>query len=495
MYIGIPEIIITDRTEDDKHLSIKYTAEAAERPVCPNPDCFHKYTPQRHDKTHYLLHDIKAEGKLVYIDLILRRYKCPECQSVFPDEFSFFTKRQHMTHRLKEEFVNRCLKGETFRYIANDYSVDTKTVISAFKEYIDKNKEKLDYNYTPEVLGIDEAHIDDHYRLVLTDVKEQRLLDMKRDNRPRTVRGYLKTLDKTVCKCVTMDFAPEYASAVAEVLPSAVVVIDKFHAIQDINRCLDKARRRIQNQYIHEKGISKGLKRAKYLFMSNWEDLSPAGEATLSAWFCDVPELYEAYMCKETFRDIYISATNKRDAVQMFEAWIKSVPPILEFQPMRKTMLKRKEHILNYWDYNWTNAYTESVNNAIKTIEKRGRGYKFDRLRELCILEINKPKTERFNPKTATYLSSDEEKQRRRLYTKCLNELTPQKTGAEVKTPARSGSVRVKPSCTSKELFEIYVKNMDAGFVIERTPKFDEAAFLMRMKAYYDALRQRNLIS
>ena len=234
----------------------------------------------------------------MYIDLILRRYKCPECQSVFPNEFSFFTKRQHMTHRLKDEFVNRCLKGETFRYIANDYSVDTKTVISAFKEYVDKNKAKLDYNYTPEVLGIDEAHIDDHFRLVLTDIKEQRLLDMKRDNHSRTVKAYLKTLDKSICKCVTMDFAPKYAADVAEILPNAVIVIDKFHAIQDVNRCLDKARRRIQNQYIHEKSTAKGLKRAKYLFMSNWEDLSPAGEATLSTWFREIPELYEAYMCK-----------------------------------------------------------------------------------------------------------------------------------------------------------------------------------------------------
>lgn len=36
-YIDIPEITITDRLEDSKHLSIKYIAEAAKRPVCINP--------------------------------------------------------------------------------------------------------------------------------------------------------------------------------------------------------------------------------------------------------------------------------------------------------------------------------------------------------------------------------------------------------------------------------------------------------------------------
>jgi transposase len=34
--------------------------------------------------------------------------------------------------------------------------------------------------------------------------------------------------------------------------------------------------------------------------------------------------------------------------------------------------------LLNHFKYHWTNAYTESVNNSIKNIEKSGRGYKFD---------------------------------------------------------------------------------------------------------------------
>ena len=71
------------------------------------------------------------------------------------------------------------------------------------------------------------------------------------------------------------------------------------------------------------------------------------------------------------------------------------------------TMQSRKDHILNYWDYPWTNAYTESVNNAIKKIEKAGRGYKFDNLRDRCLLAINSPLPSKFNPREATYVSAD----------------------------------------------------------------------------------------
>ncbi|MBQ7678697.1 MAG: hypothetical protein IJT34_02485 [Butyrivibrio sp.] len=63
--IGISEIIITDRQEDEKHLSIKYIADAASRPVCEAEGCSHMLTPSRHDMVDYLLHDVKSEGKLV----------------------------------------------------------------------------------------------------------------------------------------------------------------------------------------------------------------------------------------------------------------------------------------------------------------------------------------------------------------------------------------------------------------------------------------------
>ncbi|MBO6113405.1 MAG: ISL3 family transposase [Lachnospiraceae bacterium] len=407
--IGIPEINITARSESDDGRAILYTAEAAHRPICcANPACGHKVKPHVHSSKTNLIHDIRSEGKLVYINLTIHRYRCPDCSYVFPDEFTFFAKNSHITDRLKQEFVDRCIKGETFTYIGNDYSVDHKTVAAAFKAYSDTHKELLTYDYTPEVLGLDEAHIDDHFRLVITDIKEQRLLDMKRDNKAPTVKAYLHTLDKSTCKCVTMDFAPAYAKCVKTVLPDALIVIDKFHAIQEVNRCLDRTRISLQNYYSKTEGFSTKLfKRAKYLFMTNWENLTESEWDALNGWFNRFPDLFTAYMTKETFRDIYNLAKDRTEADSMFDEWLKTIPDFKAFEPMRKTMIKRRGHILNYWDAPYTNAYTESVNNLIKKIEKAGRGYKFDTLRERCMLEINTEKPDKFNPRKATFVNSD----------------------------------------------------------------------------------------
>lgn len=487
-YIDIPEIIITDRQEDSKHLSIKYIAEAAKRPVCINPDCSHKFDVNRHSKVNYLLHDIKSEGKLVYIELHLRRYKCPECGSVIPDSFTFFTKRQHITHRLKQEFADRVIKGEPFRYIANDYSIDPKTVAAAFQEYVDNHTEELNYAYTPEVLGIDEAHIDDQYRLVLTDIKGQKLLDMKPNNLLRTVKNYLKTLDKSICKCVTMDFASVYAKAVSSILPEALIVIDRFHAVQDVNKCLDNLRKRVQREHLNAGESIKRFKNSRKLFMANWEDTSIESREQLKKWFKEIPEFHEGYMCKETFREIYNIAKDKAQAAEMFDKWLASIPAHPEFSGMKKTMTRRKEHILNYWDCGFTNAYTESVNNAIKAVEKRGRGYRFERLREMCILEINKPKPEKFNPKEAIYTSVNTsiEEVRKELYISTIGEK--------------------ETSCITNGQSDILKQHLMGWYVTASLPELFEAfidletvesheSFAARMKAYYEKLIACNLVS
>ncbi|MCR5796576.1 MAG: transposase, partial [Eubacterium sp.] len=61
-----------------------------------------------------------------------------------------------------------------------------------------------------------------------------------------------------------------------------------------------------------------------------------------------------------------------------------------------------------------TNAYTESVNNLIKGIKKAGRGYKFDTLRERCLLEINSPKPKKFDLRMAEYIPIEEAGQNKR---------------------------------------------------------------------------------
>lgn len=480
--IGIPEIKCTAKYIDKTNQIIKYDAEAADRPgLCINPECEKPKRMQIHSRKNSLIKDVRAEGKLVVINLAVKRYRCPTCGSIVLDKFTFYKKNSRMTNRLRDEFVRRCINGETFSYIARDYGVDHKTVAAVFKDYANDNKDILENDYTPEILGIDEAHIDDHYRLVLTDIKAQKLLDIKKDNSSPTVKQYLKTLDPAICKCAAMDFAPGYAGCVAAILPDASIVIDKFHVIQEINRCLDKVRIFIQNN-LKKRGIDiRKLKKSKKLFMMNFEDAVEKENASLklSEWFTEFPELYEAYMAKETFRDIYRYCDTKKEAGETFDRWIETIPDYKEFDAMKKTFTKRKRHILNYWDFKWTNAYTESVNNLIKKTEKVGRGYKFEVLRDLCLLQVNIPKAGLPNPKTAEYEMSET------CGTSMIGETAvPYKISKKSKyTIGIDYRFYTKPEY-EKDLFHIYIENAVAT----------NESFKRRLSAYVRAIREQNYI-
>lgn len=403
--IGIPEIHVDKRYDSTDGRAILYVAKANQKPgSCPR--CGRKL--HVHSKKTNSIRDIKSEGKLVYIELKIQRYRCTGCRYVFPDEFTFYRKTSHITDRLKQELVNRCVNGETFAYIARDYSVDDKTVSEAFEAYCNEHKELFHDADTPEVLGIDEAHIDKEERLVLTDIKNRKLLDLKEHKDSETVETYLKTLNKDTCRFVTMDFDRVYSKCVERVLPDALIVIDKFHAVKEVIKCFDRTRTGVRDWYCEKDQNNKEkLKQSKNLFMKNWEDLEKKERDSIRRWLTEFPEMYLVIMFKEAFRDIYIRAENREEAEEKFDRWIDAIPKYPVFKKMYKTMKSRKRHILNYWDAPYTNAYAESVNKIIKMVKKSGRGYNFEVLRKLCILRINTEKPGKFDKNKAVFVDSN----------------------------------------------------------------------------------------
>jgi hypothetical protein len=161
----------------------------------------------------------------------------------------------------------------------------------------------------------------------------------------------------------------------------------------------------LQNYYRSKGYDIRIFKYAKNLFTTNYEDLTKEGLDKLSDWFNRFPELYQAYMVKELFRDIYVSAKTYGEALKRFNDWLDAIPPLENFRTLKETFTSRKTHILNYWSYCHTNAFTESTNKKIKEIEKSGRGYKFDVLRDRCMLSINNPLPQKYDYKKAVYVS------------------------------------------------------------------------------------------
>lgn len=401
--LGLPELKVNKILEDTEGRSIKAIAEIEERPYCCTA-CGSVNAPHKHDSKNRLVKDLPISGKLVYIELKVQRYKCVDCKSVTSDKFSFIDEGTQMTKRLRVKITDRVLHGETYKGIGDDYSISDKGVRAIFDEYVKRNEQMLCYK-APRVLGLDEAHIDKHFRLIVTDIENRKLLDMLPDNSYNTVTRLLKSLEnKESIVVATMDFAPVYAKAVSDVLPKVVIVIDHFHVIQDINKKIDRVRVDLHNKAKKDGNEIKRLRNEHTLFKTNFEDLTDEQCQRLSDWFKEYPKLESVYMFKEQFREIYAKAETKFEASQMFDKWYQSIPKdIPELVSLGKYFKQRKNHILNFFDYRWTNAYTESVNNLIKKIEKSGNGYKFEVLRARALFSTKATKPPKFAYKDATY--------------------------------------------------------------------------------------------
>lgn len=338
--------------------------------------------------------DISMHNKAVKLVIRHRRYRCPECNGTFYEILDSVDRGGKVTKRLVEHMKQMALK-KPFTHIADEYGVSHTTVRRYFEEYV-AEQESNRVLVAPRVLGIDEAHLNKVMRGVFTDNENNMILEITADNLKRTVKETIQRMEGWQnIEIATIDMWTGYKYAVKELVPNAFVVIDKFHVVKYANGALDSIRIAIK------KGLSKQeqhiLTRDRYVLLKNKEDLKPEEIAKRDYWFKHFPMLAKAYWLKEDVRDIYNLSADRKEAFQRFYKWEQSIPTeFKQFKEIQKTFNNFKQEIFNYFLQPFTNAYTESVNNIIKSVEKAGKGYSYDVLRAKVLYgtkaTVKKPK-------------------------------------------------------------------------------------------------------
>jgi transposase len=402
--LGLTEFEILSVFEDADGRSIMYEVQRNNLPrICPKCGIISSF--YKHTSEERIVEDIPAHGKLVYLKIKTGRYKCRDCGATFQEEFECIDGRERITSRFRQFLKGECL-NYTFTDIANKYSLSVNTIRRIFEEYVADNEKYLVYK-APEVLGIDEAHLNKIMRFVVTDTKNNKLLDIFPDRETSHVINFLRKIeDCENIKVVTMDMYSPYKLAVSKALPKAKIVVDKYHVVQLANRKMDEVRKSVR-----EKLDARGRKSLLYiakLMKTNYEDLSERSLGTLQEAFNQYPLLETAFFLKEGVRDIY-NAKTRREAMYRFVDWFHSVPKDCKpFQAAKTTFEEWIKEILNYYDYPFTNAYTESVNNKIKKLDKDARSLSFDQLRYKALFSTKATKLPKFHYKDADYKPSND---------------------------------------------------------------------------------------
>lgn len=376
--LNLPNFKILDMTEseyDYRFLVESTTLSPSHCPKCGTVANLHK-----HGKKQQLFFDLPMHAKRVGIYVKRQRYKCRECNETFFENLPDMDVSRSVTNRLRG-WIQEASLQKPFTSVADDIGVDEKTVRNIFNDYVSELEAQTDFR-TPKWLGIDEVHLLKNYRCVITDVENKSVIDILRKRNKDTIISYLSKLqDIDKIELVAMDMWNPYKSAVNTVIPLAKIVIDKFHVVKIANEALEKIRKaNRQNVSAKER---RQLMRDRYVLLKRRKDLNDFDDQIkLQIWTDMFPLLGQAYELKEQFFDIY-GAKSVNEAYKLYQDWLANIPKELMtyFEDLIKAMNNWEDEIFNYFNSPITNAYTESLNRLIKTMNHVGRGYSFEALR------------------------------------------------------------------------------------------------------------------
>lgn len=351
-------------------------AEVSEPPTrCPHCNHHEIVGFGRRDE---VIMDTPVHGKRTGIMLNRRRYRCQGCRKTFLEPVPHKDDKRQMTNRLIQ-YIERESLRRTFSGVAEDVGVDEKTVRNIFNDYCERLEKTLKFEM-PQWLGIDEIHIIKP-RCVITNIEQQTIVDMLDNRNKTTVTRYLsKRTDRDQVRYVAMDMWRPYRQAVETMIPDATVIIDKLHVVRMANESLERARKAIRSALTPQQ--RRGLMRDRFVLLKRRHELTDAEYMRFSGWTLNYPEIGHAYELKEAFFEIW-DCQSRHQAQAAYYAWMRQITPDMKvhFDPLIKAVGNWHDEIFAYFDHPITNAYTESLNNLIRVVNRVGRGYSFEALR------------------------------------------------------------------------------------------------------------------
>lgn len=370
-----------------------------EKPFSVCPKCgttSHKL----HQNHRHIIKDLPFGGKEVFLEINRRQFKCEECKKPFSEDLDFVKKKRTYTKRLAHKIIQEVLENDI-------HSVASKGIVTKdeIERMLKDASEELP-NLKPinlKRLGIDEIALKKghgNYCAVLVDLEQGKLITILSGRTQEIIKQTLMEWGTEVLENieeVSIDLWTGYKKLVAELMPNAQVVADRFHVMTQINKELDTQRRRekrkvedlIKKANTTEKSkyeeILTGLKNSKYPLLKNENKLNEEQLQKLIQVKEVSPILKEMHEFKEKIRKIFNNTKDWYSATFKLGIWLSKAKKY--FPNSNNTIIRWFSEIVAYFDNRTTSGTVEGINNKLKLIKRSGYGFRnFDNFRIRCVL-------------------------------------------------------------------------------------------------------------
>jgi transposase len=244
-------------------------------------------------------------------------------------------------------------------------------------------------------LSIDEIYVGrrrKYYTLVL-DLESGRIVWVANGRGGDALRKFWRALrcSRAQIKAVAMDMSAAYWAAVADNLPKAAIVFDRFHIVKLVNEKLDDLWREMVREAT---GLMKRtVKGLRLLLLMRRDNVEAEKLPRLDEVLKHNEPLLLGYLLKEALGLLWEQpGFNKMKAfLKEWCQWAMETG-IRQMQQLAKTLTLHASGILNWWKHRINNGRMEGINNKIKTLLRQTYGLRAEAVFRLKLYGLHDAK-------------------------------------------------------------------------------------------------------
>lgn len=371
-FLNLPELKIIKFSHDRTGLLHQYLEKASEYEVCPRCAVICRSV---YDRRRVMLRDAPVRGVGVVLHVLKRRFLCGSCRRPFTESIPGVLKGRRTTERYRRSLLWACENFVDLKKVRIAYRCSTWLIYSTLYRHLDlKLRQNLNYEW-PSTVGIDEHFVSrvkgyKEFATVVVDYNNKRVFDLVNGRTKVELSNHLRHIKgRENVRNAILDLSDTYRGFIKEFFPNAELIADKFHVLRLLSPAINRRRKEITGD--------KRSNPVRKLLLRNANNLEYFERSALNNWLNEHRELQEIYHYKEALHGFYrIKGYGQAARVLTKITDRMALTELPEIKTLRKTLMKWRTEILNYFKNRLTNARTEGFNNVAKLVQKRSYGVK-----------------------------------------------------------------------------------------------------------------------
>jgi transposase len=329
----------------------------------------------------------------VFFVYAMRRVDCPNC-GVTVERVPWGEGKEHLTTSYRW-FLARWAKRLSWKETADAFNTTWDNVFRSVKHAVEWGLAHRNLSGI-EAIGVDEiqwrsGHT--YLTLVYQIDGAKRLLWVAQDRTEQSLRGFFTSLTAEVragIRFVCSDMWRQYLNVIAEQIPAALHVLDRFHIMRNMNMALDEVRRAEVAQ-LRRDGYEPILTKARWCLLKRPENLTEHQEVRLKEILQYNLKSVRAHLLREDFQRFW-EYTSPEWAMKFLDAWCtRSLRS--RIGPMKKIArsLRRHRHlILNWFRARGTisSGVVEGFNGKAKLTTRKAFGFRTPQGIEIALFHV-----------------------------------------------------------------------------------------------------------